>query len=123
VPSTTLTRGHNFVQRHAWLIVVLLCFASMGYTYWSIDKQRSRGRADVCQVFEAQYRTKALRLQRTYDYILTLNTEEKRDKLNRVIIQGLSTDEQDVRAAVPPSFCNQPGTDNIPPIPHRPAEL
>lgn len=122
VPAA-LKPAWRWIVRHQSLLVVLICFGSMVYTYTAVTGQRNEGRSSACRVFEGQYRTKALTIQRTYDYVASLTVSERQDKLNRAILQQLASNEQDLRASVPPDFCAQPGSDNLPPVPRRPAGL
>lgn len=103
--------------------MVALVVAFCTWTFFAITSDADDRRNQACQLFEAQYRTKALNIQRTYDYLGGLTPKEKRDKLNVAVAGQLASNEQDLRASVPPEFCTQPDHGNLPPIPRRPAEL
>lgn len=79
-----------------------------------------------CLLFERLYIENVDRLQRTYEYVLGLSPEQRREPLNAAVIAGVPNTEQATRSSRPPSFCDSPrvGRAEPPPrVPRRPIEI
>lgn len=83
-------------------------------------------RDQICDSNEREDRGDIVKLQRTYEYLVSLTPRQRQSPLNEVILRSLPETENTARERVAPKFCSDPGVGLPgagPKVPDRPRLL
>lgn len=110
-----------------WLVGISFVLPFLvGGALYLFDVEANARRDQSCKITEGQQRAEVQSLRRTYSYLLSLSTKERRDPINRAVLAGLPTQEAQARQDNAPAFCDDPGygePEPDPVVPRRPAAL
>jgi hypothetical protein len=114
-------------------LVPALAVAVAAWALINVEGDQERFQAEAkerrdqgCVIFERNQAEDILRLQRTYDYLAGLSSEQMREPINRAILAQLSSLEDDAELDDAPQYCDEPGIGQPEPdlvVPERPLAL
>jgi hypothetical protein len=107
-------------------VAVALNAAFTAWQFFRLGDESGERRSQICVGAERDDRDEIARLNRTYEYLLSLSPRQRRSPLNQLVIRTLPETEANARTVTAPEFCTEPGVGlpgPAPRVPDRPAGL